>query len=287
MAISKEEGSETRSSYLSLSIHLVMCHGSVEFVKFIKDSIDVCSSVSGLEPNLNKSTIFFGNVKIGDQRNILIVVPFKVGKAKIAWKTLCKPKCQGGLGFKELGKWNEVLLTKHVWNIATHKESLCVKWVHIVKLKDKAKQRIEYIVGNGNMTSAWYDKWNDMGPLYNIKRRCVAGCDSLEILAHYYSGPTGGYHSVNVTAKKVYEPGFYWPSVFMDANDVSHLIYLNGLAKLRDGAFENTRIYKEQTKKWHDYRLQDAKDFKVGDKVLLYNNRQKMYLGKHKSKWSG
>ncbi|GJZ75432.1 RNA-directed DNA polymerase, eukaryota, reverse transcriptase zinc-binding domain protein [Tanacetum coccineum] len=39
------------------------------------------------------------------------------GKAKIAWKTLCKPKCQGGLGFKDLGLWNEVLLTKHVWNI--------------------------------------------------------------------------------------------------------------------------------------------------------------------------
>ncbi|GJY27824.1 hypothetical protein Tco_0403591, partial [Tanacetum coccineum] len=62
---------------------------------------------------------------------------------------------------------------------------------------------------------------------------------------------------------------------------------LNELAKLRDGAYKNTRIYKERTKKWHDSRLRGDKDFKVGDKVLLYNSRLKMYPGKLKSKLSG
>ncbi|GJX25244.1 reverse transcriptase domain-containing protein [Tanacetum coccineum] len=52
----------------------------------------------------------------------------------------------------------------------------------------------------------------------NIMRRCVAGSETLETLAHCHSGPTGGHHSANVTAKKVYESGFYWPSVFKDAN---------------------------------------------------------------------
>ncbi|GJZ00190.1 hypothetical protein Tco_0517619 [Tanacetum coccineum] len=42
----------------------------------------------------------------------------------------------------------------------------------------------------------------------------------------------------------------------------SGLMQLNELAKLRDGAYENTRIYKERTKKWHDYRLRGDKDFK-------------------------
>ncbi|GJT60683.1 reverse transcriptase domain-containing protein [Tanacetum coccineum] len=41
---------------------------------------------------------------------------------------------------------------------------------------------------------------------------------------------------------------------------------LNELAELKDGAYKNTRIYKEQTKKWHDSRLRGEKDFKVGDK---------------------
>ncbi|GJV74248.1 reverse transcriptase domain-containing protein [Tanacetum coccineum] len=53
----------------------------------------------------------------------------------------------------------------------------------------------------------------------NIMRRCVAGSKTLKILAHCHSGPTGGHHSANVTAKKVYESGFYWPSIFKDANE--------------------------------------------------------------------
>ncbi|GJX82061.1 reverse transcriptase domain-containing protein [Tanacetum coccineum] len=249
----------------------------------------------------------------------------------------------------------------------------------------------------------------------NIMRRCVAGSETLEILAHCHSGSTGGHHSVNVTTKKVYESGFYWFSVFKDANEYvcevfdvwgldfmgpftesrgnkyilvvvdyvskwvegqalptndarvvvkflrqlfarfgvpkalisdrgvhfcnsqlekalqrydvtqklsttyhpqsngqtevtnraikrilersvgynpkdgrknltmhyehlgqptkhrqdltlaseSRLMQLNKLAELRDGAYENTRIYKERTKKWHDSRLRGDKDFKV------------------------
>ncbi|GKC46349.1 reverse transcriptase domain-containing protein [Tanacetum coccineum] len=130
---------------------------------------------------------------------------------------------------------------------------------------------------------------------------------TLKILAHCHSGPTGGHHSANVTAKKVYESGFYWPSVFKDANEYvrrcdacqrsgnissrnempQNNIQLNELAELRDGAYENNRIYKERTKKWHDSRLRCDKDFNVGDQVLLYNSCLKMYPGKPKSKWSG
>ncbi|GKB03257.1 hypothetical protein Tco_0831346, partial [Tanacetum coccineum] len=66
----------------------------------------------------------------------------------------------------------------------------------------------------------------------------------------------------------------------------SRLIQLNELAELRDDAYENTRIYKERTNKWHDSRLRGDKDFKVGDLVLLYNSCLKMYSGKLKSKWS-
>ncbi|GKE32222.1 reverse transcriptase domain-containing protein, partial [Tanacetum coccineum] len=48
---------------------------------------------------------------------------------------------------------------------------------------------------------------------------CVAGCEILEILDHYHSGPTGGHHSASVTGRKVYEVGFNWPNIFKDAKD--------------------------------------------------------------------
>ncbi|GJW56093.1 reverse transcriptase domain-containing protein [Tanacetum coccineum] len=41
---------------------------------------------------------------------------------------------------------------------------------------------------------------------------------------------------------------------------------LNELIELRDEAYENTRIYKERTKRWHDSRLRGDKDFEAGDK---------------------
>ncbi|GJX22070.1 reverse transcriptase domain-containing protein, partial [Tanacetum coccineum] len=53
----------------------------------------------------------------------------------------------------------------------------------------------------------------------NVMRRCVAGNEILEILGHCHSGPTRGHHSASITRRKVYESGFYWPSIFKDAKD--------------------------------------------------------------------
>ncbi|GKC44581.1 reverse transcriptase domain-containing protein, partial [Tanacetum coccineum] len=53
----------------------------------------------------------------------------------------------------------------------------------------------------------------------NVMKRCVAGNEILKILAHCHSGPTGGHHSASITGRKVYESGFFWPSIFKDAKD--------------------------------------------------------------------
>ncbi|GJS87046.1 RNA-directed DNA polymerase, eukaryota, reverse transcriptase zinc-binding domain protein [Tanacetum coccineum] len=60
------------------------------------------------------------------------------GRAKVAWIDVCKPKDQGGLGFKSLELWNKTLLVKHLWNVAAKKESLWVKWINVVKLKQRS-----------------------------------------------------------------------------------------------------------------------------------------------------
>lgn len=40
------------------------------------------------------------------------------------WETLCLSKSEGGLNFKELCKFNEAMLAKHVWRLIHDKESL-------------------------------------------------------------------------------------------------------------------------------------------------------------------
>ncbi|GKB15735.1 hypothetical protein Tco_0849658 [Tanacetum coccineum] len=44
-----------------------------------------------------------------------------------------------------------------------------------------------------------------------IIRRCLHGHEALEILKACHEGPTGGHHSVNLTAQKVFDAGFFWP----------------------------------------------------------------------------
>nr|GEZ05615.1 reverse transcriptase domain-containing protein [Tanacetum cinerariifolium] len=50
-----------------------------------------------------------------------------------------------------------------------------------------------------------------------IIRRCVAGKEAIDILNACHSGPTGGHYGANYTAKKVFNSGFYWPTIYKDA----------------------------------------------------------------------
>nr|GFA80605.1 reverse transcriptase domain-containing protein [Tanacetum cinerariifolium] len=63
-------------------------------------------------------------------------------------------------------------------------------------------------------------------------------------------------------------------------------LQLNELNELRDQAYENSLIYKEWTKKLHDDKIKN-RIFNVGDQVLLFNSRLKIFSGKLKSHWSG
>nr|GFB39357.1 Pro-Pol polyprotein [Tanacetum cinerariifolium] len=51
-------------------------------------------------------------------------------------------------------------------------------------------------------------------------------------------------------------------------------------------AYENSLNYKERTKKIHDDKIKN-RIFNVGDQVLLFNSRLKIFSGKLKSRWSG
>nr|GEX72754.1 reverse transcriptase domain-containing protein [Tanacetum cinerariifolium] len=60
-------------------------------------------------------------------------------------------------------------------------------------------------------------------------------------------------------------------------------LQLNELNELRDQAYENSLIYKENTKKIHDSKIKN-RIFNVGDRVLLFNSLLKILSGKLKTR---
>ncbi|GJS88510.1 hypothetical protein Tco_0771146 [Tanacetum coccineum] len=151
-----------------------------------------------------------------------------------------------------------------------------------------------------------------------VIRHCVSGQEAFDILKACHSGPTGGHYGANYTAKKIFDSAYKTPIgctpyklVYgkachfpMSLEQQSSLgpkqytnfdiktagdhrkVQLNELNELRDHAYENSLIYKEKTKRIHDSKIKN-RVFNIGDRVLLFNSRLKIFSGKLKTRWSG
>nr|GEY90157.1 reverse transcriptase domain-containing protein [Tanacetum cinerariifolium] len=49
--------------------------------------------------------------------------------------------------------------------------------------------------------------------------RCVHGKEALDILKACHNRPTGGHHGANLTAKKIFNADFFWPTIYKDAHE--------------------------------------------------------------------
>ena len=120
-------------------------------------------------------------------------------KANVAWKDVCFPKREGGLGIKDLAIWNKAAIGKNIWQVFSNKDSLWATWITKTKLKRLSFREItentqsswswskilslrgifkplfQYKLSNGNVFSFWYDPWlngisqNDSFPNINLK----------------------------------------------------------------------------------------------------------------------
>ncbi|GKD65284.1 reverse transcriptase domain-containing protein, partial [Tanacetum coccineum] len=154
--------------------------------------------------------------------------------------------------------------------------------------------------------------------------RCVHGKEALDILEACHNRPTGGYHGANLTAKKVFNAGFFWPTIYKDAHELVKnydSCQRQGKISQRDempqnsiqvceifdvwgidfmGPFPSSRGNKyilvavDYLSKWdkakalttHDSKIKN-RVFNVDDRVLLFNSRLKIFSGKLKTRWSG
>nr|GFD01090.1 reverse transcriptase domain-containing protein [Tanacetum cinerariifolium] len=139
------------------------------------------------------------------------------------------------------------------------------------------KRVLERTIGENH--ASWSDKLDDALWAFRASYKTPIGCTSYKLV---YGKAC--YLLIELEHKA------YWAlkqAIFDLAVAGDHRkVQLNELNELRDNAYENSLIYKEKTKRIHDSKIKNHV-FNVGDRVLLFNSRLKIFLGKLKTRWSG
>nr|GEV26490.1 reverse transcriptase domain-containing protein [Tanacetum cinerariifolium] len=55
---------------------------------------------------------------------------------------------------------------------------------------------------------------------YTMIEKELLAMEAIDIFKAYHNGPTWGHHGLNYTAKKVFDSGFYWLTIYRDAQDL-------------------------------------------------------------------
>ena len=64
------------------------------------------------------------------------------------------------------------------------------------------------------------------------------------------------------------------------------MLQLHELNEIRNDVYENSQIYKDRMKRFHDQNIR-RRTFHEGQKVWLFNSRLKLFPGKLRSRWDG
>ncbi|KAL2251963.1 UNVERIFIED_CONTAM: hypothetical protein Sindi_2318600 [Sesamum indicum] len=163
------------------------------------------------------------------------------GYPKVAWKEICKPKEEGGLGLKDMSTLNRALMCKKLCEvIRCDRTSIWVEWLRHDRLRDDSiwtipenrgpwgwrkilrlrgwlRSVVEYRISNGNEFLLWKDPWHHLGPLFD---RFPRGPNSL------------GLHESTKLSSVIYEGHWHWPLItdmeYVEITHVQKLTVLHG-----------------------------------------------------------
>ncbi|GKE79485.1 reverse transcriptase domain-containing protein [Tanacetum coccineum] len=123
---------------------------------------------------------------------------------------------------------------------------------------------------------------------YIIGKNCASWSDMLDDALWAFS--TAFKTPIGCTPYKLVYKKAYWALKHCNYDLVTtgdhQKVQINELNEVRDQAYENSLIYKEKTNRIHDSKIKN-RIFNVGDRVLLFNSRLKIFSGKLKTRWTG
>nr|GEU44091.1 reverse transcriptase domain-containing protein [Tanacetum cinerariifolium] len=147
-----------------------------------------------------------------------------------------------------------------------------------VEVSNRGLKRIlERAVGENH--ASWSDKLDDALWAFHTDYKSPIGCTPYKLVYRK------ACHLLVELEHKAYWAFKHANFDLKTAGD-HRKVQINELNELRDQAYENSLIYKEKTKRLHDSKIKN-RVFNIGDKVLLFNSRLKIFSGKLKSRWSG
>ncbi|KAL2251936.1 UNVERIFIED_CONTAM: putative mitochondrial protein [Sesamum indicum] len=156
------------------------------------------------------------------------------GYPKVAWKEICKPKEEGGLGLKDMGTLNRALMCKKLCEvIRCDRISIWVEWLRHGRLRDDSiwtipenrepwgwrkmfrlrgwlRSVVEYRIADGSDFFLWKDPWHHLGPLLD---RFLRGSNSL------------GLHESTMLSSVICEGHWQWPFITdMECVEITHVL---------------------------------------------------------------
>nr|GEU46610.1 reverse transcriptase domain-containing protein [Tanacetum cinerariifolium] len=139
------------------------------------------------------------------------------------------------------------------------------------------KRILEMTVGENR--NSWSDKLDDVLWAFRTAYKTPIGCTPYKLVYR---------KSCHLPIELEHRDYWALKHVNFDLKTAGdhHKLQLNELSELRGQAYENFMIYKERTKKLHDSKIKN-RIFNVGNQVLLFNSRLKIFSGKLKTRWSG
>lgn len=112
--------------------------------------------------------------------------------SRVAWKEVCLPKSEGGLGIRLLEDFQLVFSLKRAWHYFSKPDSLWVSWLssnifhrtnfwlmqesprlsstirNMLQLRPMLKDYMRCLIRDGTTASFWFDTWTELGQMISV-----------------------------------------------------------------------------------------------------------------------